>query len=386
MLKKLKRLLSLIKPVFNQKGISRKIHWLHYAWLAYKNGVVSFRIDRIASEYTDDYYADTGIPRYEKEWFYRRGLASYKVKYYGLNKCNYNNYISDFDFYSKKNYQNKQFEEWFEHKLNTYYLLLKFSKYLPIHYFYKKELLYSLCSNSNEERRKIRTRDMLTFCKTHPLALKACMGGHGRGFYKLEYDGGYVLNGRRVDEKEAEKHIEGLNDYIITEYCVPHKVFREACGNNTFAVLRAVTVFDQNDGPQITSLIIRLGMGGKVVCDYDGTIYCGVDLETGSLFKPILRSGDEAGVIYGEPILKHPETGYGLENIRIPNFQELKSLLKEISAFIPMTPYLVFDIVPVDDGFKILEINSHGQVRIIEPFYPFRSNPYNLKVFITKDR
>ena len=194
------------------------------------------------------------------------------------------------------------------------------------------------------------------------------------------------MNGRRVEEQEAEKLIEGLNDYIITEYCVPHKIFREACGSSAFAVIRAVTVFDRDDAPQITAMIIRLGVAGKVVCDYDGTIYCGVDLETGALFNPLARTGDEAGVIYGESISRHPETGCRLEGIRIPNFQELKTLLKEISAFIPMTPYLVFDIVPVDDGFKILEINSHGQVRIIEPFYPFRSNPYNLKVFSTKDR
>ena len=135
---KIRKALSIIRPIFKQKGIGRKYHWLHYAWLAYKNGVIPFRIERIASEYTDDYYADTGIPKQEKEWFYLKGLTSYKVKLYGLDRNNYNNYISDFDFYNKKNYQNKQFENWFEHKLNTYFLLLKFANYLPIHYYYKK--------------------------------------------------------------------------------------------------------------------------------------------------------------------------------------------------------------------------------------------------------
>jgi hypothetical protein len=152
--------------------------------------------------------------------------------------------------------------------------------------------------------------------------------------------------------------------------------------------MRAVTVFDHEDGPPITSMIIRLGSkaGDKVVCDYDGTIYCGVDLETGRLFHPFIRSGDKQGVFYGTPLTNHPDTGAVLENVQIPDFQQLKALLKEISSFIPMTPYLVFDIVPVDGGFKILEINSHGQVRNIEPFYPFRTNKYNLKVFTTRDR
>ena len=76
---KIRKALSIIRPIFKQKGIGRKYHWLHYAWLAYKNGVIPFRIERIASEYTDDYYADTGIPKQEKEWFYLKGLTSYKV-------------------------------------------------------------------------------------------------------------------------------------------------------------------------------------------------------------------------------------------------------------------------------------------------------------------
>ena len=208
MLGKIKKVLTIIRPVLKQKGIGRKKHWLHYAWLAYKNGVVSFRIERIASEYTDDYYADTGIPRPEKEWYYRKGLTSFKANFYGLNTENYNNFISDFDFYNKKNYQNKSFENWFEHKLNTYYLLLKFQKYLPKHYFYKKDMIYSL--EAGIKGKMTDSHDVLTQCRDNPLAFKACIGGHGKGFYKLEHDGGYVLNGRKVEEHDVKELIESL--------------------------------------------------------------------------------------------------------------------------------------------------------------------------------
>ncbi len=387
MFAKIQKLRKWLKFIGQQKGLGRKLRWLHYARLANRNGVVNFRIDRIASEYLDDYYADTGVPMEEKEWYYQRGIATYKAKLYGLDKNNYNNYISDFDFYSKYNYQNKLFENWFEHKLNTYYLLYPFYNSLPEHLFFKKGK--RLMALDKAAQGKTSPNGVLSFLKRYPLALKACVGGHGKGFFKLELkDGEYLLNGRKTDEESAMALVNSLDNYIITEYCQPHKVFREACGHDSFAVMRAVTVFDHEDGPQITSMIIRLGSkaGDKVVCDYDGTIYCGVDLETGRLFHPFIRSGDKQGVFYGTPLTNHPDTGAVLENVQIPDFQQLKALLKEISSFIPMTPYLVFDIVPVDGGFKILEINSHGQVRNIEPFYPFRTNKYNLKVFTTRDR
>ena len=40
-----------------------------------------------------------------------------------------------------------------------------------------------------------------------------------------------------------------------------------------------------------------------------------------------------------------------------------------------MTPYLVFDIIPTDDSFSILEINSHGQPFIVEPYYRLKLHP-----------
>ena len=49
-----------------------------------------------------------------------------------------------------------------------------------------------------------------------------------------------------------------------------------------------------------------------------------------------------------------------------------------------MTPYLVMDIIPTENGFSILEINSHGQVANVEPFYPFAANKYNKRAFNIK--
>lgn len=365
----------------------REKMYIHFYQLAKQNGVVPFRLERIAEKYTGDYFADTGIPREEKEWYYGRGYSTDKTIAYGLNKENYNDYISDFDFYAPENYLPRSFIPLFDHKLNTYYLLSPFKDAMPTHYFYRhKGNLLPL----NWPCEKVGSvEDVFSLLEERPLAFKACKGGHGVGFYKvIKEDDHYLLNGEKKTRPETEAVINSLEDYIITDYAIPHKLFREACGEGAFAVMRVITVYDYDEGPSITAMIIRLGTkAGGFTTDNVGTIYCGVNLENGELFCPRLRTRDlEGGGVEELPIDAHPDTCANLESLSIPNFDKICDLVKKISGYLPMAPYLVMDIIPTDNGFSLLEINSHGQVRNTEPYYPFRKNRHNLKVFQTRDR
>ena len=367
-----------------QKGLKRKKKYTHFFRLADKNGVIPFRIERIAAEYVDDYFADTGLPSNEKEWFYKRGIPTFKTGWYGLTKENYNDYISDFDFYSKKNYT--EYSGWFDNKLTTYLILHSFAKNMPRHLFYiRKGKIHPLDVDIDRE---CNADDILSLCAEAPICFKRCTGGHGRGFYVLSRDeNGYLIDFEKASEDSIRSLVAGLDDYIVTEYCKPSKIFSDYCGEGNFAVIRTVTVFDREDGPQITAILIRLGTkSAGLVSDYDGCINCGVDLKSGRLFEPIMRTGDSEGIIRRVDAKIHPDTGRDLEEIVVPDFEKLTELAKNVSSFLSMTPYLVMDIIPTDDGFKILEINSHGQVRNLEPFFPFRKNKYNLRVFETKDR
>ena len=360
--------------------------YIHFYQLAQRNGVVPFRFARIAEEYTDDFYADTGVPREEKEWYYERGIPTFKTGWYGLTKDNYNDYISDFDFYSPKNYLKKpQLIKWFDYKLTTYYVLSSFRQYMPRHYFFIEE--GKLVPVDADMRRYGKAEDVLAILQKGPIALKSCVGGHGKGFYKVEYKNeGYMINDKEAGASDVINLLSSLDNYILTEYGVPHKVFRDACGEKAFAVLRTVSVFDKDDGPQITAILIRLGTSTSgLVTDYDGCINAGVDLKTGRIFNPILRGGDAEGIITRTSLKLHPDTGVDLETLVVPHFDQLNEMTKNISAHLAMTPFLVMDIIPTDDGFEILEINSHGQVRNLEPFFPFRKNKYNLRAFETRD-
>lgn len=370
-----------IKGCLNQKGIKRKILYIKFATLAAKNGVVYHKIDRVATEYIADYYVETSIPQKEKNKYYLKGIPSYKFDFYGMTEDTINDYISDFDFYNKKNYMNFDYESWFEHKLNTYYLLAPFKSNMPKHYYYAKNgLFYPI---DVDKKQNGTAEEILSLIRKRPIAAKACIGGHGKGFMKLTFHNSeYYVNNEKHSEEKMIRLLHELNGYIITSYGIPSEYFRNMCGENAFAVIRISTVYDGADGPQLTSAIIRLGSKKSgLVTDYDETIMCGIDLDDGKLFYPIIRYGDNEGIIRKKEIEAHPDTMIPLSGTVCPNFETLKKLAKDISAYLTVTPYLVMDIIPTDDGFEILEINSHGQFRIIEPFYPFRKNPYNCKVF-----
>ena len=379
---------KILKKALSMPTMMTEYKYLHFINLARKNGVVSFRWDRIASDYISDFITDTGISQKEKEWFYRRGFATYKTSYYGLNKDNINDYISDFDFYNKANYVNNDFQEWYEHKLNTYYLLAPFKKSMPEHYFYLKNgkvLPINLPKNQTYT-----IDDLVKLLKGKKyLALKACVGGHGKGFYKLEYDsnGNFIVNNHPSDEAKLSNLLNNINDYIVTEFSRPCEQLENICGKTSTAVIRVVTVYTPPEGGLLTACMIRLGCkNSNIVSDYDGNINCGIDINDGHFFSPYQRFGDDEGIIRRNNLTTHPDTGKKIEGFVLPNFDELKKLVTDVSNYLSNAPYLVMDIIPTNNGFHILEINSHGQQRIIEPFYPFRKNKVNEKVIKCIDR
>lgn len=374
----LKTQLGDIKRAIQYKGdLKHKLTYYKYVKMAKKKGVISFRVDRVAREYTYDYLDYKEMSKEEKKWWHEKGLQAYKVKWYGITKENYNDYISDFDFFGKENYMNTEFNFWAENKLNTYYLLKPFNKYLPKHYYFLRN--GKILPLDIPEKKNGTVEDIIALVDKEPVAAKLVEGGRGVGFYKFErINDEYFVNREKKNIEEFKNILSSLDNYIITQYVLPHKKIRELCGEDAFGVMRIIAIYDEQDGPQMTGVCLRLGCkAAGLVTDYDGTIYTGLTLEEGKAFNPIYRKDDH----YFENIKLHPDTGKEIETYKMDNWDELKQLVKDLCGYVPMTPYFIVDIIPTDDGFAILEINSHGQVRGIEGHYPFLANKYNRKLF-----
>ena len=359
-------------------NLKQKIKYYQFAQMARRNGVIYFRIERLANWYTKDWFNYEAATKEEMKFLIERGYAPYKMNRYGLNKDNYKNYLSDFVLYNPKNYVSSRFVQLFEHKLNTYYLLSPFKNHMPRHYWYT-DTKGRVLPIDVEKNTAGSIKDLMSLVDKTPVAAKACLGGHGRGFYKLMRVGDdYYVNDEKVDREKAEQIIGGLKNYIFTDFLRPNRVFQNLCGEDSYSVIRTLSVFDKEDGPQITGAMIRLGCKkAGIVSDYDGTIYTGIKLESGELFNPYIRETET----WFTHISKHPDTGITIDGVVVPYWNELKETVKAITKYLPWAPYLVIDIIPTENNFAILEINSHGEVQGIEGHYPFCLNKYNRKAF-----
>lgn len=362
-------------------SIHKKIKYLGFLLLAKKHGVARSRWSRIAELYTYDYFNNQNTSRQEKKWAYSHGFNSYKMAdWYGLTKDNHTSYISDFVFYRGSTYiQTPELKALYEHKCCTYFALQPFKESLPRHYFFIRGGRIIPLDVDNKIDADVSS--IVDLIKTRPIAAKACIGGHGVGFYKLvysKYDNRFLLNDQTKSEEELISVLNKFDNYIITDFESPRKEYRTLCGQDSFAVIRVITVFDKEDGPQLTAALVRLGCkDAGVTTDHEGTIYCGLSLERGVSFKPLMRVADNLYV----PCPTHPDTHLSLSGFVIPTWEDLRKLVLDVSGYLAITPYLVMDIIPTEKGFSILEINSHGQVGNMEPFYPFFENKYNRRVF-----
>lgn len=357
----------------------RRAKYMKFARKAKKNGVVDFRVDRIATEFTNAWYAINTMPAIEKKWYMDHGFNPSAKCYCGVSKDNYKQYISYFEFYNSQNYVNHTGAQWFDDKLNTYYLLAPFADNLPKHYFYAVNgVMYPL---EVRVKRICQTEDIVSLIKEKAIAAKKCLGGHGEGFYKLEYTNGtFLANDKEISERDIKQIIKKLDGYIITEFVKPAKYLREIAGEDAFAVMRAMVIFDDVDGPQFERLMLRLGTtkSGHTQALHD-YLYIGID-ENGLFYNPLIELSDYDF----EKIEVHPDTGKKLLGNSLRNLDKLKGIVKEISSYLPMTPYLILDIIPTDDSFLILEINSHGQPFNFEPFEPVKESKYFKKIFRVK--
>ena len=357
-------------------GISCKLRFFKYARMARKKGVIWFRVERVAADYTNAWYEMKDMPEKEKNWYIEHGYNPAKKYFCGVTPDNYKKYISDFEFYKSSSYKNASSVLWFDNKLNTYYLLKPFSEFLPKHYYYANDgVMYPLDVETKCNASSVVIVELIKQKKE--IAAKKCFGGHGEGFYKLEYNGdNFIANGKAISENEMAGLIAKLNGYIITDFVRPAKWIREMAGEDAFCVMRVMTIYNE-EGPHFERLMARLGSkkAGPTQAGHD-FIYIGID-EEGVIFNPFYEYSDYEW----KSIKCHPETKNKIEGEKMQNMDKLKKLVTDVAGYLPTTPYLIFDIIPTDDSFFILEINSHGQPFNFEPFHPVKESENFRKLF-----
>ena len=353
------------------KGPLKAKRWyLKNAKNAAKHGVAWSRIDRVAGEFTDALREETPEMSLEEKWKYcNLGFHPHWKARVGVTMDNYKDYISYFEFYNRKAYINHRLHQLFDDKLLTYYALNKWEDYVPNHYFYMHK--GKLCPLYSTDKTNLTWTNILELIKKKPLAAKKCHGGHGDGFHKLAYcDGTILIDDNPCDENVLKDLVNNMDDYIITDFSYPSLALQNIIGEDSFAVMRVLTTFTPEDGPSVDRMIIRIGTkaAGHTQAGYD-ILYANIDAE-GCIRDTVY----EYSGWHCEKMGKHPETGKAIEGFKLEGITELKSVLIDIACRLSVAPYLVWDIIPSEKSFSILEINSHGQLENFERFDILKKN------------
>src|SRR5690554_3730345 len=366
--------IKMIKKVWK---ILRNLHLIPlYLFFHYK-GINRAYWRRLYTEFKYDFFSMKTIRFKDKMWAYRKGFLSERIIRYGLNKDNYQDYMSDFQYAKKVSCVNGRFYYWFDDKLTTWYVLRPFREYLPIHYYsIHKNNILELYPEGNQFNNSV--EGVLELLKRKKeLAFKEVIGAGGAGFFKVVYDNEYIMvNKKRMTQEEFCDFVKSLDGYMATEYVYAHSDLRKIYKNSPNA-LRIITIYDKEKGTKITGSFIRFGTSdtGYVDNACAGGICSGVEINNGEIFNPRRFIDNKIEMCH-----IHPETGEDIAGT-IPNWHIITEKVIEIGNYLNSTPHLTFDIAVTQDAFKILEINSHGQVRNLQLFYPFYKNEFQAKLF-----
>ncbi len=201
-----------------------------------------------------------------------------------------------------------------------------------------------------------------------PVVLKPLFGAGGKGVYVVESGGAtdatdtpgrYRVNGDDRTEAEFTALVDGLEEYVVQEY-VEQSAFMDELYPESANTVRFVTMWDYSTGePFIAWAHVRIGSPASAPLDNisRGGLQAGVDVETGELLYAA-DIGDKVPPIGVDWYDDHPATGEPIVGRTVPGWDDLVAEVRRMAAGLPQCPYLGWDVLPTDDGFRVVEVNA----------------------------
>lgn len=336
---------------------------------------------KFGNKYLHTINAELNNPAYDQEyvkWAHSHGFFAECAYAYGLNDDNYQDYLSDYDYYLIWPLNSWQ-KIWINDKLTLKYMLAgsEYASLMPDYYYYNANGLMIALLDNPYKNKEFRFRDFTSLLReVGVMACKPCNGTTSLGFFKLSYDNGiFYKDDYEIREKELDMFVRSQKNYIFTEYLKPSKQFKAY--STLIHTLRIVVLNEHSYDPKIIGGYLRIpnslsGSANYIVLTGENlqkyNIFMGLDTETGKYGPGKLTYVDR--VI---DAATHPDLGLPLSGM-IDNFDELKKYVLGVAARFSTCSYLGFDVGVTDRGFKFMEINSHPGIKYLQIFNPLMTD------------
>lgn len=300
---------------------------------------------------------------YGSVWNYIHGFSKQTVALNGIDKTNYTLFLDD-RRYKRGHPYNGVFSSIIDNKLYLPYLLKDYPEVVPKYYYFISDgIVSSLCKDFSDGFESL----LKLLEDKRILALKQCYSSFGIGFHKLEFlSGSLKVNGSFISVTDFKNLITQLHDYVCTEYVQQH-FYSSAVNSSSLNTLRFLCVRDTKTHEFFLSRCFhRFGTEGCIVDNLGGNgnayLYL-VDIEKGCLKSNgmLSRNGHEVYMDY----LEYPRHS-AYPGMVIPNFDNVKMKVLEISNSFPFLKFIGWDVAITDNGFKILEANSLTSLGVLQ--------------------
>lgn len=209
------------------------------------------------------------------------------------------------------------------------------------------------------------------------LVLKPSYGGGGAGIYVLSVRDGEL----RVNRKPAESAFPAMQraversvpPYLIVEY-VRQSEFSAGLFPDSVNTLRVLTMMDPDTRePFVARAIQRIGHSKTAPIDNfsQGGLSVHIDADTGRLGRGATHP--YSGRVEWHEV--HPETRTQITGATIPHWDAVKSGLLSIAAKLPYLPYVGWDLIHTDGGFRVIEGNNYTDVNLFQIHSPLLTDP-----------
>lgn len=178
-------------------------------------------------------------------------------------------------------------------------------------------------------------------------------GDQGKGVMKIKADDNSAIEALINDCKKDAFVVEGVIEQI------PEIAAINPSSINT---VRAYTLLKKNGESEILGIMLRVGRKGSHVDNWgSGGVGYDFDIETGVC------------VGYGRdkknnPYIFHPDSNVQMVGFRLPDFENLKKIIIELTHKVPEARFVGWDIAITPNGYELVEMNCPGGHDFLQAF------------------
>lgn len=336
-------------------------------------GLQKGRAEYFAKSIEEDWTLSGDLSDEEKSKALQYGFFPSRIKLYGLNATNYQDYLSDIDYF-RLHPINNHFAIWVNDKLTLKYIIPSIFhtiegreiSLMPEYYLYiENDGRYSYLMDSPNHIAHDSNYLINLLLEKKVLALKPSRGAGGRGFIKLKYEGGIIYaNSQEINVADFETFKNSLNGYIVSEYITQHKALN-AIWSESVCTLRIIAVrnyVNKFDGGKVDAIISYARFGTSLSNGASNLSSGGVGVPYnfnsgvfGDSFYQYLKFSHDGDFSLKE----HPNSKVSLSGKVLPNWEIVRDVVYSICNYLSSLEYFGFDFIITDDGLKMCEINTH---------------------------